>query len=180
MPMSAKAQTDRQRDIQSQWDEPERARPRGERLLQAVMLDLHNDERKRIGIAPVTWDAGLAAQAAAYARELARLRKFEHSTRASRPTSQGENLWMGSRGGFTYEEMADAWIAEKRYYRHRPVPDYSTTGDWRDVGHYTQMIWQSTTTIGCGVASNETDDYLVCRYTPAGNVYGQTIHGLPK
>lgn len=180
VPGMAGAQTRRQSNIRSVWEEPERARPRGERLLRAVMLDVHNEERAAIGMAPVTWDATLAAQALVYARELARLRRFQHSAKASRPTPQGENLWMGSRGAFTYEEMSEAWTREKRYYRPRPVPDFSSTGDWRDVGHYTQMVWHSTTAIGCAVASNDRDDYLVCRYSPPGNVYGRTIHGAEK
>lgn len=180
LPVMADAQTRRQSNIRSPWEEPDRPRPRGDRLLRVLMLDAHNAERDAIGMAQVTWDAGLAAQALAYAQELARLRQFQHSTKASRSTPQGENLWMGSRGAFTYEEMADAWTREKRYYRPRPVPDFSTTGDWRDVGHYTQMVWHNVTAIGCAVASNDRDDYLVCRYSPPGNIYGRTIFGAEK
>lgn len=180
LPVVADAQTRRQSNIQSQWEDPDQPRPRGDRLLRVVMLDAHNAERDAIGMPPVTWDAALAAQALAYAQELARLRRFQHSTKASRPTPQGENLWMGSRGAFTYEEMTDAWTREKRYYRPRPVPDFSTTGDWRDVGHYTQMVWHNVTAIGCAVASNDQDDYLVCRYSPPGNIYGRTIFGAEK
>ena len=176
----AEAQTRRQSNIRSTWEDPDRPRPRGERLLRAVMLDMHNDEREAIGIAPVTWDAALATQALTYAQELARLATFQHSSKASRATPQGENLWMGSRGAFTYEEMSDAWIREKRFYRPHPVTESSTTGDWRDVGHYTQMVWQGTTAIGCAVASNDRNDYLVCRYSPPGNIYGQTIRGTEK
>lgn len=180
LPAVADAQTRRQSNIRSPWDEPDQPRPRGDRLLRAVMLDTHNAERRAVDMAPVTWDAALAAQALAYAQELARLRLFQHSTKASRPTPQGENLWMGSRSAFTYEEMTDAWVREKRYYRPRPVPDFSTTGDWRDVGHYTQMVWHNVTAIGCAVASNDRDDYLVCRYSPPGNIFGRTIFGTEK
>jgi hypothetical protein len=69
-------------------------------------------------------------------------------------------------------EMAGHWIDEKRYYRRGPTPDFSTTGNFEDVGHYTQIIWRQTTQFGCAIASNPREDYLVCRYLPAGNVYG--------
>ena len=35
------------------------------------------------------------------------------------------------------------------------------------------MIWSRTTRVGCALASNARDDYLVCRYVPAGNVVGE-------
>lgn len=180
MPGVAISQTERQSHIQSDWHDPEEARPRGEALLRRVMVRAHNEAREDVDVPPLQWDEGLAAQALTYARELARTRRFQHSDKAFRPTPQGENLWMGTRGAFTYAEMAATWEKERRYYRHRPVPNFSTTGDWRDVGHYTQMVWRETTALGCALASNPWDDYLVCRYTPPGNVYGRTIFGETK
>ena len=50
--------------------------------------------------------------------------------------------------------------------------DYRT-GDYRDVAHYTQIVWRGSTAVGCALASSRTDDYLVCRYSPPGNVVGQ-------
>jgi hypothetical protein len=35
------------------------------------------------------------------------------------------------------------------------------------------MAWRNTMTVGCALASNRDNDYLVCRYSPAGNVVGQ-------
>ena len=51
-------------------------------------------------------------------------------------------------------------------------PDNSRTGEWRDVAHYTQIVWPATTQVGCALASSATTDYLVCRYAPAGNKDG--------
>jgi hypothetical protein len=48
----------------------------------------------------------------------------------------------------------------------------SRTGDWSQVAHYTQIVWPATQRVGCATASNRSNDYLVCRYLPAGNVVG--------
>jgi hypothetical protein len=69
--------------------------------------------------------------------------------------------------------MVGGWIDEKRYFINGVTPNFSTTGNYEDVAHYTQIIWRGTRTVGCALASNATDDYLVCRYAPAGNVVGQ-------
>ncbi len=171
----ATAQTERQRNVQDRWYNPDKPQPRGDALLRYHMLAAHNRARATVGVAPLVWNADLADVAEAYARVLARSRTFRHSDKSQRSKPQGENLWMGSVGGFTYAEMAASWVNERRYYKSRSVlPDISTTGDWHDVGHYTQVIWRATTAVGCGVASNDDDDYLVCRYSPPGNVYGQS------
>jgi len=147
--------------------------PRGAALLRQAMIAGHNDARAAAGVAPLVWNATLAADARAYADELARTGRFEHSRGSRGAVPEGENLWTGTRGAYRYEEMMGHWVDEGRYYRSRPTPDFSTTGRWEDVAHYTQIIWRGTTEFGCAAASNATDDYLVCRYTPPGNVVGE-------
>lgn len=139
------------------------------------VLSLHNRERARLGIAPLQWDARLASASASYARELARLGTMRHSTNASRP-NQGENLWMGTRRAFSVDEMVGGWLAERASFRRGNFPNVSRTGRWSDVGHYTQMIWRSTTHVGCGLASSPRSDFLVCRYSPAGNYRGEPVY----
>ena len=139
--------------------------------LPGAMIDVHNRERRAFGITPVRWDPAIAAQAQGYARELAQLGRLQHSSKAFRP-GQGENLWIGTRGAFPYAVMAQAWAAERQHFRPGRFPAVSTTRSWADVGHFTQIIWPSTSRIGCGVAGAGRWDELVCRYAPAGNVDG--------
>ena len=54
-------------------------------------------------------------------------------------------------------------------------PTVSRSGNWETVGHYTQMVWPTTTRVGCAVASNASNDFLVCRYSPAGNIDGRPV-----
>lgn len=137
-----------------------------------VILQAHNDAREEVGVDDLVLDDDLNAQALAYAEELAETGSFEHSTPGSRP-NQGENLWAGTQGAFSYATMAAGWVDEKQYYIHARFPFVSNTGQWQDVGHYTQIIWRDTTRLGCGIATGSGRDYLVCRYSPPGNVSGQ-------
>ena len=150
--------------------------PRGEALLRAAMLAGQNEARARLGLAPLAWNDSLAADARAYAEEMARTARFEHSPQPRGDPPQGENLWTGTSRAYTYREMVGHWIAEGRVYRPLPVPQSSATGDFGDVGHYTQIVWRNTREMGCAEASNRRDDYVVCRYLPAGNVVGEMAY----
>lgn len=134
----------------------------------AIWLEAHNRERRTFGSAPLVWDEGLAAEARGYAAVLASLGRLQHSPKAQRP-GQGENLWIGTRGAFVPEAMVAGWASERRRFRHGVFPAVSSTGNWRDVGHYTQIVWPGTARLGCGLASSARWDVLVCRYSPGGN-----------
>ena len=73
--------------------------------------------------------------------------------------------------------MVGHWVAERRFYQPRPVPKFeqqrpnSATSPIspRSSGARTQEV-------GCAEASNRTDEYVVCRYLPAGNVLGEMAY----
>ena len=138
------------------------------------ILAAHNAERVRARVPLLMWDNALGTAAAAYAQQMAMTGRFEHSNRQLRPGT-GENLWMGSHGAFPIEAMVGAWGSEKRWFKAGVFPDVSRTGNWEDVGHYSQMIWPTTLRIGCALASTPRVDYLVCRYATKGNVDGRRV-----
>ena len=143
--------------------------------LSARLLASHNRERALVGAPPLRWDPMLAASAAAYGPTLAALGRLEHSPKASRP-GQSENLWMGiPRGRYSPEQMVGGWASEKAYFRPGVFPDVSSTGNWLDVSHYTQMIWRGTTSVGCALHTTRSYDFLICRYSPKGNRDGQRV-----
>lgn len=147
---------------------------RGEPLLRTVMLDAHNGERAQVGVPALEWDEALAADAARYAADMAQTGAFRHSPRGSRAIPSGENLWMGPRRLYGYSVMVSAFADEKKLFRAAgKLPDLSTSGRWQDVGHYTQMIWRGTRKVGCALGEGANYEYLVCRYFPAGNAFGQ-------
>jgi hypothetical protein len=137
-------------------------------------LAAHNAERMRAGLPLLAWDNALGTAAASYARQLALTGRFEHSNRQAR-RGIGENLWKGSHGAFSVEAMVGGWSSEKRWFRRGTFPYVSRTGSWKDVGHYTQMIWPTTQRVGCALASTARLDYLVCRYSGAGNIDGRRV-----
>ena len=136
------------------------------------LLDAHNQERAEAGVPPLEWSDKLAREAREWADQLATQGRMTHADRDTRRMA-GENLWMGTAGRFSAEDMVSTFTREKQYYRHRAFPDISTTGRWQDVGHYTQVVWRNSQQVGCAVAQNGEDDFLVCRYWPAGNWEGE-------
>jgi len=158
----------------SPWIDP-RPAPRGEPLLRSTMIAAHNEARRQYGVPPLAWDAGLARDAKIYAQVLARTGRFEHDPQRGRRPRQGENLFMGTRTAYSYADMIGLLIAERRYFRPGRFPAVSRTGAWSHVGHYTQIIWPTSQRVGCATASNPANDYLVCRYLPAGNVVGTVL-----
>ena len=140
----------------------------------ARMLALHNAVRSAAGVAPLSWDPALSDAAGAYAMQLALTNSFQHSTPDARGAT-GENLWMGTHGAYSYDAMVRGWVSEQRNFVPGLFPRVSRSGNWEDVGHYTQMVWPTTTRVGCAVSSNARADFLVCRYSPAGNVNGRPV-----
>ena len=140
----------------------------------ARIVAAHNAERLRLGMSPLVWDNSLGTGAAAYAQQMAMTGMFQHSNRQAR-RGIGENLWMGSHGAFSVEAMVEGWTSEKRYFTPGVFPNNSRTGNWADVGHYTQLVWPTTTRVGCAIASTPRIDYLVCRYATAGNIDGTRL-----
>jgi hypothetical protein len=140
----------------------------------ARVLAAHNSARASAGVGGLVWDPALGSAAAAYAQQMAMTGVFQHSDRKAR-RGVGENLWMGTRGAFSVETMVGGWASEQRLFMPGIFPNNSRSGNWADVGHYTQMIWPTTTHVGCALASNSRTDYLVCRYSPAGNIDGRAV-----
>ena len=140
----------------------------------ARALAAHNIARASVGVPPLAWDNALGNSAAAYARQMAMTNVFQHSDRKARP-GVGENLWMGTHGAFSIERMVGDWASARRYFRSGIFPNNSSTGNWLDVGHYTQMIWPTTQRVGCAIASNGRIEYLVCHYATKGNIDGKWV-----
>lgn len=141
--------------------------------LETRLLAAHNRERAALGIPRLNWNPKLEASARAWANHLGRTGRFEHSPDNPHASPEGENLWAGTQGYYGPEAMVGLWAAEKRHFKPGRFPNNSRTGNVDSVGHYTQLMWRNTRSVGCALAKNRSEDVLVCRYSTAGNVYGQ-------
>jgi hypothetical protein len=137
-------------------------------------LDAHNLARAEAGAPPLAWSEGLARDAESWAAHLAARGLYEHANIEQR-RGQGENLWRGPRGYWDARTKVGFFVEEKRLFRPGQFPEVSLSGRWNDVAHYTQVIWPQTREVGCAVVATEAEEVLVCRYWPAGNIWGYPI-----
>ena len=138
------------------------------------LLAAHNQERAAVGAPPLHWDPNLASAAASYGPALARMGLLIHSPRETRP-GQRENLAMAWTDATSPESLFQSWANEKALFRPGAFPQVSRTGQWLDVAHYTQMIWKGTTHVGCAIHDANGWSYLICRYSPPGNIDGRVV-----
>lgn len=131
-----------------------------------TLLTLHNQARAAVGTPPLTWSSDAAVHVQSWVDQLAATScNLQHR----QPNQYGENLFMGS-GGYGVADASKAWENEKFAYNGAPISMSNFSG----IGHYTQMVWSTTTKVGCGKASCNNGMLIIgCNYDPAGNMVGQ-------
>ena len=141
----------------------------------AGIVAAHNAVRRQVQTSPalddLVWDESLAATARAW---VAMCRDQDAPTglidhNPNRGQDVGENVY-GSSGAATAQQAVTTWANERNDY------DYSTNTCSDVCGHYTQIVWRSTTSVGCAIGSCGSLTYgssIVCDYSPAGNVGNQ-------
>ena len=142
-------------------------------------LMAHNAARNQVvpaaatPIQPLSWSTTLAASSQAYANQCI----WGHSGAAG----VGENI--AAAAPWSDRRLASAmdWASENVDY------NYAANSCPQNVscGHYTQMVWASTTQVGCGTTNCAINTpfnppqqfpqwtYTVCQYSPPGNFVGQ-------
>lgn len=146
-----------------------------------AIVDAHNKLRAEVGIEEkLSYSPVLAAAAQAWADKLKQTNHCQ--MRHSKPNGQyGENLywesalsWSNGRKellNVTPDRVVDLWGREKANY------DYSSNQctQGKMCGHYTQIVWRTTTSVGCGMAVCEDtkEQVWACQYLPTGNLIGR-------
>ncbi|PSR77496.1 CAP domain-containing protein, partial [Coniella lustricola] len=131
-------------------------------------LSIQNSARSAVSETALTWSDSLAADAQSWAENLASTYGSSGDLVHSSGTGEGENLYWQSDAATPYANAATAWVDEKDLYSGEAIADDSA---FETYGHYTQIIWDTTTSVGMGVASDGAGGYyVVARYDPAGNV----------
>ncbi|MFE3476537.1 CAP family protein [Streptomyces sp. B27] len=132
-------------------------------------LQAHNTYRAQHGVPALTINPDAVAYAKQRAQELSRHDGLSGWRRAD--SGFGENLiWSGSPAG----HMPSCADAVRFWYQESTDFDYDyNRPDWHSTGRFTQVVWKSTTSLGCArVAGRDSqlyETYIVCNYTPPGN-----------
>jgi uncharacterized protein YkwD len=139
-----------------------------------------NAARSAVGEMPLHWDPIAAQVALTYASEC----MFMHNPNASAQYDSmggkgglGENIASGAPSQ-TIAGAVASWVGEETNYDHAT----NTCASGQVCGHYTQVVWSSTTGVGCAKVHCTTNspfgakfpdwDYSVCDYSPPGNYVG--------
>lgn len=129
-------------------------------------LAAHNEIRIRSNIPALIWNSSLADDAANYARKLSGEGvAFDHEEEKD-GDDFGENLHSGSAD---CRSAVNSWYSERSLYRGEPLSE----SNYKKVGHFTQLMWRNTTSVGCGASTKK----VVCRYYKQGNVFGEALTG---
>ncbi|RXW24688.1 hypothetical protein EST38_g1179 [Candolleomyces aberdarensis] len=131
-----------------------------------TFLDAHNTVRAQHGAPALSWSPSLAQKAAFWAD----LCLFRNSGGLLQAEPYGEHI-VAATGDFPIRAAVGTFMADKDKY-DPANPSYT---------HWTQVVWKSTTELGCAIASCRNalpgqpgrETLYVCLYNPAGNVIGQ-------
>lgn len=135
-----------------------------------AVVEKHNYLRCKHGAQPLAWDWEIADAA----QEFADKGDFGHNS----PTTYGENIaWGYDMSGVKatelwYGEISETFAATGKAMMFMP-----------EYGHYSQLVWNASTSLGCGSAFRNGRDLVVCWYSPAGNLpdqFGEQVHGFQK
>lgn len=136
------------------------------RVQRAQFLTVHNTERSSHGANPVQWSTDLEQKAESWASQC----QFRGTEGSLSDTQYGENI-VAATGDFSINDAVRTFLSDKdEYSPENPV-----------YNHWTQVVWKSTTEIGCSISSCDgifgpeygTATLVVCLYGPAGNVVGE-------
>jgi hypothetical protein len=135
----------------------------------AELTDYVNAYRAKHNSPPLVWDDTISAFAQEYSLYLVTHNLFQHSNKEG----YGENLAYFQ--GYPNEMMTlikksiDLWYDEIKLYNFN-YPGYSPS-----TGHFTCLVWKSSTTFGMGYSYNNDTKVvdITMNTAPPGNIIGQ-------
>lgn len=131
-------------------------------------LGAHNSARRAVGagIPDLQWSVQLQAYASNWASDRANKARCALSHSGG---PYGENIFWSS-GASTPAAAVTAWVNEKQFYNYAS----NSCAPGQVCGHYTQVVWRNSQSVGCGSAACPGGGtFVVCSYNPPGNYNGQ-------
>ncbi|KAK7809898.1 hypothetical protein U0070_000284 [Myodes glareolus] len=142
-----------------------------EKSIQEEIVNKHNELRRHVSppgsdLLEMQWNSEAQKHAQAWANMCA----YQHSPHESRTITNlrcGENIFIANYPA-TWSQAIQSWYDESSDFVFGSGP--KTPG--AVVGHYTQLVWNTSHQLGCGVAecpNNSLRYYYICQYCPPGN-----------
>ncbi|KAG0282721.1 hypothetical protein BGZ96_000187 [Linnemannia gamsii] len=116
------------------------------------ILDAHNTLRAKHGAPALTWNPASAK----FGDDWLQACNFKHSG-----GKYGENL---AAGYPNFPAAVKAWYDEVKDY------NYDAPGFSGKTGHFTQVVWKSSKTVGCAKKVCPSWTIYICEYDPSGNI----------
>jgi len=130
----------------------------------------HNNYRQLHNATLFSYDATVAASAQSWANSMSP-NGAGCSTHSS-GTGYGENLaWTSSStptADVSYLDSVQSWYSEVKDWSFSTSAGTSSAA----TGHFTQVVWASSTKVGCGRTQGSGGTCTVCQYDPPGNYVG--------
>ncbi|XP_059351637.1 uncharacterized protein LOC132087747 [Daphnia carinata] len=169
-----------------------------------IILQAHNEYRRRVAqgletrgnpgpqlsasnMRQLIWDEELAVMAQTHAQQCV----FEHDTCRDVSRFQvGQNMYVGASSAnnlntSNWQLAVTAWYDEVDGMANDYVTSFPENPP-KVIGHYTQLVWATSYTIGCGVAYYQStavfgvkfpyNRLYVCNYGPAGNFIDSPVY----
>eukprot|EP01063_Lacrimia_lanifica_P000156 TRINITY_DN10065_c0_g2_i1.p1 TRINITY_DN10065_c0_g2~~TRINITY_DN10065_c0_g2_i1.p1 ORF type:complete len:547 (+),score=159.22 TRINITY_DN10065_c0_g2_i1:61-1701(+) len=138
--------------------------------LQQCNLKAHNKYRSEHSVPAIKYTAALAEHAQKQADICLKEGTLKHG---NTPDGEGQNIYFKSASNGPppdadlIEQALKAWYDEISIYKKAGggIAGYND-----GAGHFTQVVWKATTHVGVAIAANATDAYVVCNYSPGGNI----------
>ncbi|XP_073340782.1 cysteine-rich venom protein [Pagrus major] len=144
--------------------------PATNETVQNEIVNLHNHFRRNVSpnatnMLKMNYSDEVAVSAQAWVDRCI-LAHGAPSTRTLKGYELGENLFYSSKP-LSWTDVITAWHNEESKFTY-PL------GDWKTTGHYTQVVWNSSYRVGCGMTYCTNDDvyFYACHYYRAGNFRG--------
>ncbi|XP_078603774.1 uncharacterized protein LOC144877632 isoform X2 [Branchiostoma floridae x Branchiostoma japonicum] len=118
---------------------------------------------------PLVWNEELADQAHEWALNCTIEHGYPERPNTTYGTAVGQNIWLSSLAHINLTEVIQSWYDEIDFYnweqtKCNPPPNGMCT-------HYTQVVWASTTDVGCSYYHCPNGHaVVVCNYGPRGNL----------
>lgn len=148
---------------------------------QQALLKSVNDFRAKHGVPPLTIDPQLVTAAKARAQVVSSYNALDENHQGADP-KLGENMYWG---GSTSGPPGPATDATTDWYSEISGYDFAAAAakPGATTGHFTQLVWKATTTIGAARAAGQGptyyETYIVAEFSSAGNVTGQYAANVP-